>query len=127
MAIDLLDSEPVMQALVHELELLAHRLGCGGIRTMVIGKDAPIATTIDHAPFYDPNAASGRVLSYLPGVASLLGLGAFKGRSTVPYASVAAFISDLASADAADGAAAKLADGRPWRAYVGRRVGFYSV
>lgn len=41
-AIDLLDPEPVMQALVHELEQLAERLGCGGIRTMVIGKDAPI-------------------------------------------------------------------------------------
>jgi hypothetical protein len=41
-AIDLLDPEPVMQVLVHELEQLAERLGCGGIRTMVIGKDAPI-------------------------------------------------------------------------------------
>ena len=41
-AIDLLDPEPVMQVLVHELEQLAGRLGCGGIRTMVIGKDAPI-------------------------------------------------------------------------------------
>ena len=45
-AIDLLDPEPVMQVLVHELERLAQRLGCGGIRTMVIGKDAPIATRL---------------------------------------------------------------------------------
>lgn len=42
-AVDLLDPEAVMQALVHELELLAQRLGCSGIRTMMIGKDAPIA------------------------------------------------------------------------------------
>jgi hypothetical protein len=45
-AIDLLDTEPVMTALVMELERLAQRLGCGGIRTMVIRPDAPIATSL---------------------------------------------------------------------------------
>lgn len=45
-AIDLLDTEPVMAALVAELERLARRLGCGGIRTMVIRPDAPIATRL---------------------------------------------------------------------------------
>jgi hypothetical protein len=45
-AIDLLDTDPVMTALVMELERLAQRLGCGGIRTMVIRPDAPIATSL---------------------------------------------------------------------------------
>ena len=45
-AIDLLDPEPVMATLVAELERLAQRLGCGGIRTMVIRPDAPIATSL---------------------------------------------------------------------------------
>ena len=45
-AIDLLDPEPVMTALVMELERLAQRLGCGAIRTMVIRPDAPIATRL---------------------------------------------------------------------------------
>jgi hypothetical protein len=45
-AIDLLDTEPVMAALVAELERLAQRLGCGGIRTMVIRPDAPFATRL---------------------------------------------------------------------------------
>ncbi len=45
-AIDLLDPDPVMAALVAELEALAHRLGCGGIRTMVIRPDAPIAASL---------------------------------------------------------------------------------
>jgi len=45
-AIDLLDPEPVMACLVRELEALAQRLGCGGIRTMVIRPDAPIATRL---------------------------------------------------------------------------------
>lgn len=48
-AVDLLDPEPVMRALVAELEALAHRLGCGGIRTMVIGPDAPIAARLQAA------------------------------------------------------------------------------
>lgn len=45
-AIDLLDPDPVMSALVMELERLAQRLGCGGIRTMVIRPDAPIASSL---------------------------------------------------------------------------------
>lgn len=45
-AVDLLDPEPVMRALVEELEALAQRLGCSGIRTMVIGPDAPLATRL---------------------------------------------------------------------------------
>ena len=45
-AIDLLDPEPVTAALVQELEALAKRLGCGGIRTVVIRPDAPIAASL---------------------------------------------------------------------------------
>lgn len=45
-AIDLLDPEPVMAALVVELEALAQRLGCGGVRTMVIHPDAPITASL---------------------------------------------------------------------------------
>jgi len=45
-AIDLLDPEPVMQVLVQELDALAQRLGCGGIRTVVISADAPIANRL---------------------------------------------------------------------------------
>ena len=45
-AIDLLDPAPVMAALVRELEALAKRLGCGGIRTMMIRPDAPIAAQL---------------------------------------------------------------------------------
>jgi hypothetical protein len=45
-AVDLLDPEPVRAALVQELDALAQRLGCGGIRTMVIRADAPIAARL---------------------------------------------------------------------------------
>lgn len=44
--IDLLDPEPVTAVLVRELEALAMRLGCGGIRTMMIRCDAPIAAQL---------------------------------------------------------------------------------
>lgn len=46
LAIDLLDPGPMMAVLVRELEVLAPRLGCGGIRTMVIGPDAPLAARL---------------------------------------------------------------------------------
>ncbi len=45
-AVDLLDPEPVTAALVQELEALAKRLGCGGIRTMMLRPDAPIAAQL---------------------------------------------------------------------------------
>lgn len=45
-AIDIIDPEPVMAALVAELEVLAQRLGCGGIRTMMIRPDAPITARL---------------------------------------------------------------------------------
>lgn len=45
-AVDLLDPEPVRAALVQELEALAKRLGCGGIRTMVIRPGAAIAARL---------------------------------------------------------------------------------
>ena len=45
-AIDLLDPKPVMDALVRELEALAKRLGCGGVRTMMIQPDAPVAAQL---------------------------------------------------------------------------------
>ena len=45
-AIDLLDPDPVMAALVGELEALAQHLGCGGIRTVVIKADAEIAARL---------------------------------------------------------------------------------
>jgi len=45
-AVDLLDPEPVHAALVQALEALAQRLACGGIRTMMIRPDAPIAARL---------------------------------------------------------------------------------
>ncbi|MCC6718734.1 MAG: hypothetical protein IT555_12690 [Acetobacteraceae bacterium] len=56
-AIDLLDPEPVMAALVRELEALARRLDCGGIRTMVIRPDAPIAASLLAAGHAEAGAA----------------------------------------------------------------------
>ncbi len=56
-AIDLLDAEPAMQVLVGELEALAQRLGCGGIRTIVIGADAPIAGQLHAAGHANAGAA----------------------------------------------------------------------
>jgi hypothetical protein len=42
-AIDVLDPQSVMSALVSELEILAERLGCSAVRTMVLGH-ASLAT-----------------------------------------------------------------------------------
>ncbi|ODU60136.1 MAG: hypothetical protein ABS99_03100 [Acetobacteraceae bacterium SCN 69-10] len=47
-AVDLLDPAPVMAALVAELDLLARRLGCTAIRTVVPGQGA-LAITRLHA------------------------------------------------------------------------------
>lgn len=61
-AIDLLDPEPVRAALVQELEALAKRLGCGGIRTMVIRPDAPIAARLLAAGHASDGAAMFKAL-----------------------------------------------------------------
>jgi hypothetical protein len=39
-AVDVLDPEPVMAALVRELDVLAQRMGCAGIRTVLPGAGA---------------------------------------------------------------------------------------
>ena len=39
-ALDVLDPEPVVQALIAELDSLAERLGCSGIRVLVPGDDS---------------------------------------------------------------------------------------
>jgi hypothetical protein len=48
-AIDLLDSEPVMAALVDELDALAHRLGCTAIRAMVMSQSSQLAGRLHDA------------------------------------------------------------------------------
>ncbi len=66
LAIDLLDPEPVMAMLVRELEALAPRLGCGGIRTMVIRPDAPLAAHLLTAGHATEGAAMWKQLAPLP-------------------------------------------------------------
>jgi hypothetical protein len=65
-AIDLLDHGPVMAALVMELEKLAQRLSCGGIRTMVIRPDAPIAARLLAAGHAKEGAAMWKPLDGAP-------------------------------------------------------------
>ena len=48
-AVDLLDAEPVMQALIAELDLVAKRLGCGAIRAMVLNPSSATAAQLASA------------------------------------------------------------------------------
>ncbi len=48
-AVDLLDAEPVMQALVAELDGLALRLGCNAIRAMVLSPTSQMAASLTSA------------------------------------------------------------------------------
>jgi len=65
-AIDLIDPDPVIAALVAELERLAQRLGCGGVRTMVIRPDAPIATRLLAAGHESKGAAMWKLVDGSP-------------------------------------------------------------
>lgn len=65
-AVDLLDPEPVRAALIQELEALAQRLGCGGIRTMAIKPDAPIAARLLAAGHATDGAAMFKALGTAP-------------------------------------------------------------
>ena len=56
-AIDVLDPQSVMSALVSELEALAERLGCSAIRTMVLGQ-ASLATSGLYAAGHRPEGAT---------------------------------------------------------------------
>ena len=56
-AIDVLDPQSVMSALVSELEVLAERLGCSAVRTMVLGH-ASLATTGLYAAGHRPEGAT---------------------------------------------------------------------
>ncbi len=56
-AVDVLDPEPVMSALVRELESLAERLGCTAIRTMVLGQAALAASGL-YAAGHRPEGAT---------------------------------------------------------------------
>lgn len=81
---------------------------------MTDGPAAPISISVDHAPFYDPSSAGGKLLSSLPRLASLVALGAFKGRTTIPYASLAQLVAACAMGTQQQG-----------DALVGKRVGVY--
>ena len=65
-AVDLLDPEPVRTALVQELEALAQRLACGGIRTMVIRPEAPITARLLAAGHANEGAAMWKPLETAP-------------------------------------------------------------
>lgn len=56
-AVDVLDPESVMQALVADLEALAERLGCSAIRTMVFGQ-ASLAASGLYAAGHRPEGAT---------------------------------------------------------------------
>ncbi len=52
-AVDVLDARPAMQALLHEMEDLARRLGCTAIRTVLLGSEVLAADRMaeaGHAP-----------------------------------------------------------------------------
>lgn len=48
-ALDVLDPEPVMRALVDELDVLATRLGCVAIRSSVLDRVSPLAERLEAA------------------------------------------------------------------------------
>ena len=48
-AVDVLDAEPVIQALIAELDSLAERLGCTAIRVLVPGDDAVLRAGLQAA------------------------------------------------------------------------------
>lgn len=56
-AVDVLDPQPVMSALVSDLEALAERLGCSAIRTMVLGH-ASLAASGLYAAGHRPEGAT---------------------------------------------------------------------
>ncbi len=56
-AVDVLDPQSVMSALVTELEALAERLGCSAIRTMVLGQ-ASLAASGLYAAGHRPEGAT---------------------------------------------------------------------
>jgi hypothetical protein len=56
-AVDVLDPQSVMSALVNELEALAERLGCSAIRTMVLGQ-ASLAASGLYAAGHRPEGAT---------------------------------------------------------------------
>lgn len=56
-AVDVLDPQSVMSALVHELEALAERLGCSAIRTVVLGQ-ASLAASGLYAAGHRPEGAT---------------------------------------------------------------------
>ena len=56
-AVDVLDPQSVMSALVRELETLAERLGCSAIRTMVLGQ-ASLAASGLYAAGHRPEGAT---------------------------------------------------------------------
>ena len=56
-AVDVLDPESVMSALVSELDALAERLGCSAIRTMVLGQ-ATLAASGLYAAGHRPEGAT---------------------------------------------------------------------
>jgi hypothetical protein len=56
-AIDVLDPQPVMSALVRDLEALAERLGCSAIRTMVLGQSSLAASGL-YAAGHRPEGAT---------------------------------------------------------------------
>ncbi len=56
-AVDVLDPEPVMTALVAELDTLARRLGCTAIRTMVLNPHSLVASGL-HAAGHRQEGAS---------------------------------------------------------------------
>jgi hypothetical protein len=56
-AIDVLDPQPVMSALVRDLEALAEQLGCSAIRTMVLGQSSLAASGL-YAAGHRPEGAT---------------------------------------------------------------------
>lgn len=56
-AVDVLDAEPVMRALIAELDGLARRLGCGAIRAMVMSPASVLATGLRAAGHRSEGAA----------------------------------------------------------------------
>jgi hypothetical protein len=62
-AVDVLDAEPVMQALIAELDGLAARLGCGAIRAMVMSPASQLASGLQAAGHRPEGATLWKELS----------------------------------------------------------------
>jgi hypothetical protein len=66
-ALDVLDSKPVVDALTSELDHLAHRLGCGAIRAIVLDQGSVVESGLRDAGLLARGATLWKQIPHAPG------------------------------------------------------------